>query len=210
MKIRFGIAVAGLSGSAGDTVAATWKGIAYFRTRVIPHNPKSAAQILQRDAFKRCVDCFQHLGDPIKAHLDVLGSDVAKSGFNIMMSASVLAEKTDQRHPIIPANKYLRNIEGYALAEGTLEGEVDLSWTTTDWQATDTPYCLVRTSEDAGATFPTPWQVGEIKAAVDMTAGALILENLGSAKTIAVCLVAYNAADEYCGGVHAEQAAKGA
>lgn len=208
MKWKSSVLISGLSGSAGDVTAASWKGIGYFRSRVIPANPQSAGQTAQREAFTRCVDCWQHLIAGLKTFLDILGSDVSRSGFNIMMKASVLAEKTDFRHPIIPTNKYLRNIEGYALAEGTLSGEVDVSWTTTDWEATDTPYCLVRTSADAGATFPTPWQVGSIKAAVDMTAGALILESLTAGSTIAVCLVAYNAADEYCGGVHDEQAAK--
>lgn len=43
-------------GKVGNQVFATWKGVQILKTRVIPHNPKSAAQMTNRDAFASLVD----------------------------------------------------------------------------------------------------------------------------------------------------------
>ena len=41
------------SGTIGEALTyATWKGVQYVRTRVIPSNPQSAAQVAVRDAFE--------------------------------------------------------------------------------------------------------------------------------------------------------------
>ena len=112
MKTTFSVLLSGLSGVAGDVVAATWKGISYVRARVIPHNPQSAAQTLQREAWARVVDCYQHLPVDIKAGLDVLGSDEALAGFNIYMRENVPDERVSHAHNIFPANRYAEPLAG--------------------------------------------------------------------------------------------------
>lgn len=49
MKVTYSPIIAGLSGKAADVVAARWKGVPYVRSHVIPANPRTAAQIAQRN-----------------------------------------------------------------------------------------------------------------------------------------------------------------
>lgn len=52
-----------ISGRTLDTVAATWKGIKYFRSYAIPANPRSAAQTEVRTRFKACIDWCKQWND---------------------------------------------------------------------------------------------------------------------------------------------------
>lgn len=54
-----------ISGRTLDTVAATWKGIKYFRSYAIPANPNTAAQQEVRTRFKACIDWCKQFNDTV-------------------------------------------------------------------------------------------------------------------------------------------------
>ena len=72
MKLTFSPLVAGMSGKAAHAVAASWKGVPYVRKLVIPHNPKSAAQVIQRGYFARMPSWFRSLPTDLKTWLMIL------------------------------------------------------------------------------------------------------------------------------------------
>jgi hypothetical protein len=59
-KIPAGI-LGRVSGKVGDIVGASWKGIAYIRQYVIPANPNTAAQQVERTAFSDLVSLAKTL-----------------------------------------------------------------------------------------------------------------------------------------------------
>ena len=178
MKIVPSVLVGSMSGSAGDVTAATWKGRLYARRRVIPANPQSAAQVLQREAFSRCVACYQALPNDIKTYLDLLGSDEALSGYNIMMRGSVADEKGSHGHVIVPPNRYADAIAGFSADTGAgAAGTAVLTWTAGDWLVTDTADVYYRLKDAVGDEYATPW--------TQMASGAIAL-NTGTFTTAAL------------------------
>lgn len=107
MKILMGVGFAGASGKAGDTVAATWKGRQYFRRRVTPKNPKTAAQLAVRAHLARMAAWFRSLSDPFEALLDNIGTDRQLSGYNVMSSVCLKALTNGGYPPLVPDNKDL-------------------------------------------------------------------------------------------------------
>lgn len=200
MKVRTSVLVAALSGAAGDVVAATWKGIQYIRTRVIPANPKSAAQTLQREAFARCVDCFQGLPVDIKDGLDVLGTEQQLAGFNVMMSDSVKEERTNHGHRIFPTNRHAPPLNGFTAAAGAgVEGDIDITWDVDDWLATDAADVYTRLKEAVGDEYTTPW-VQDDTGALDMSTGAFTIAGMGDALDYIVAIVPYHTVNTAFGG----------
>ncbi|HUX17157.1 MAG TPA: hypothetical protein VMW52_11840, partial [Phycisphaerae bacterium] len=85
MKYTGTIVVAALSGSAADVTASRWKGLGYFRTRVIPANPNSAGEFGQaehRSRFARCVSWWHDVEQQIQDECARLTFGLARSGFN--------------------------------------------------------------------------------------------------------------------------------
>lgn len=204
MKIQTSVLVGSLSGAAGDVVAGNWKGRLYARRRVIPANPQSAGQTLQRNAFARCVDCFQHLPADIAAKktgfLDKLGSDEALSGYNIMMRASIKTERDSHGHCIVPANRYAPPLNGFAAEVGaTAEGDIDITWDVDDWLATDVGDVFYREKEAEGDEYKVPW-IQDDTAALDMSTGAFTIEGLTPDTDFMIAMVPYNTVEEAFGG----------
>jgi len=75
----------GARGTVADTLTASfWRGIAYMRERVIPHNPKSAAQVAIRGVMTDGVSKWRFgtvsEADKLKWNTYALG--LGESGFN--------------------------------------------------------------------------------------------------------------------------------
>jgi len=88
-------------GSIGKTlVAGSWKGVKYMRQHVVPANPKSVAQVAQRDIMSMCVVAWQtgFMTSSIKAGWDYVAatSGKAQSGFNAFVSPT---SKNQAAHP---------------------------------------------------------------------------------------------------------------
>lgn len=200
MKFKPSIAVGQLSGSAGNVVAATWMGRQYFRRRVIPKNPKSVAQTSQRDAWRRCVNCYQHLPEDIQAGLKIIGTEQQLAGFNVMMSDSVKDERASHGHGVFPANRHAHPVNNFAAATGVgASGDIDISWDVDDWLVTDAADVYYRLKEAVGDEYETPW-VQDDSAALDMSTGAFTIDGLDAASDYMVAMVPYETVAASFGG----------
>ena len=135
--MQLGFGVSSLSGSVGGTTASIWKGQAYLRNRVTPANPKSAAQILQRDAMARMVRAWQTLIADTTTAWNNKASGKKLSGFNEFTKANVVQERTDYFRDIVPSNPDSNSIGTYAVAAGGGPGEIDVTWVQGGAGATD-------------------------------------------------------------------------
>ncbi len=107
MKITFSPLIASASGRAADAVAANWKGRGYIRKHVIPHNPKTAAQIAIRESLARCVTLWRSLGTEVKAWLDAYAIDYRMAGYNTFVSKNRALEQTPAALAVVPANPHV-------------------------------------------------------------------------------------------------------
>lgn len=76
----FSLAASGTIG--GMITASRWKGRAYFRTRVTPHNPRSEGQTAQRAMFKYLSQNWGLIGDGDRATYNGLAAASNVSEFN--------------------------------------------------------------------------------------------------------------------------------
>jgi len=206
MKITPSVLIAGLSGSAGDVTAATWKGRLYARRRVTPANPKSVAQTAQRVAFAAVVTCYQQLSTAFKEALDKVGADFSYSGFNAMMKACIKAERDEYGHRIFPANRYAETLQSFAAATGAgASGDIDITWAAGDYLAEDTIWVFTREIDDVGPTFLTPWEVFDASA-FHMDDEAAVITGLTANKEHQVCMVPYDTSETSYGGGDFDQA----
>lgn len=94
-----------VSGKIAGVVGGGWKGINYLRAFVIPANPNTAAQQVQRGKFSRCVDWCKILVGPIfNVYTDKFQKK--QSGFNFFIKRNI-AEFLDP-----PAFENLKITEG--------------------------------------------------------------------------------------------------
>lgn len=77
-----------------DTVFSKWKGINYIRSRVVPHNPKSVAQIAIRDALAQLVALWQNCYPSVKLNWDKWASGRDYSGFNKFIGKNVVTQRS--------------------------------------------------------------------------------------------------------------------
>jgi hypothetical protein len=86
-----------LSGAYGNSiVAASYKGKPYFRTYVVPRNPRSESQQRHRAFFSRALKEWRGLSKPQRDFYDRLAEDMQLSGYNLFVSRcmkSLLAGK---------------------------------------------------------------------------------------------------------------------
>ncbi|MBA7619478.1 hypothetical protein ES703_26817 [subsurface metagenome] len=92
-RVTFSAMLSGASGKIGDVVASRWKGIAYFRRRVIPANPQSGDQCKQRHILKCALLLWQSVKVWTKPVWDYSVSGYALSGYNKFMDECMGALK---------------------------------------------------------------------------------------------------------------------
>ncbi len=127
MKVWFTPIISGARNKVGDAVFSVWKGIAYVRTRVIPHNPKSDDQMVVRNSLARCVPLWRSLEEQIKDVLDTYANDYQMSGFNWFISKNRVLEETFHSQVITPPNRKIDAVTTLAGAAGE-SGAIDLTW----------------------------------------------------------------------------------
>jgi hypothetical protein len=103
-RLTFSPIVAGASGKAADAVFSNWKGQAYVRKHVIPKNPQTDAQMLQRDAMGRLPNIRRHLRAEVLAAQDFYAVGSGMSGWNWFAGKNVILEKTFESQEISPPN----------------------------------------------------------------------------------------------------------
>ncbi|MBA7658682.1 hypothetical protein ES703_66641 [subsurface metagenome] len=193
------VLISDIRNKAGSVVFSSWKGRNYIRKYVIPGNPKSDDQMAIRNAFSRCVACYQGLANDIQDFLDILGSDLQMSGFNRMMSTCIKKERDSLLHRIIPPNSYVDHIEGYLLETSIQDKKLDISWITAGWTAAEIPTYLYRAPLEAG--YSTPWvEIVPDGGAGDMTDGLAVLTMPDTDTVYAVCMIAEDDEANFSGG----------
>ena len=127
-KIIFSPLISSASGKTADAVFARWKGINYVRQRVIPANPKSDAQMAQREALARVLLCWRTFEQQIKDQLDEYAVNYAMSGYNWFMGHNVVLEKTSTLGIITPTHAEIAGPTSLALSSPVAQ-QIKLDWT---------------------------------------------------------------------------------
>jgi hypothetical protein len=75
------------SGTIGKSKTACVRdGKQYFRTYVIPNDPKTAKQMKQRKKYARAVEIWKQLSDDEKRHYNRRTTNLNRSGYNLFIS----------------------------------------------------------------------------------------------------------------------------
>lgn len=134
-----------------DTVFSKWKGINYIRSRVVPHNPKSAAQVAIRDALAELVALWQDCYASVKLNWDEWASGRDYSGFNKFIGKNVLKERDDLLLEITQEVGFTK-LTAFDVTEGTGDGELDISFAPTPVPANTDLEVHIRIVSQAGWT----------------------------------------------------------
>ena len=128
MKITPSVLVGSMSGTSGGTTASNWKGRQFVRRHVIPHNPKTAAQIAQRALMARMGTWFRSLPATLVTKLNALGSPLAMSDFNVMVKEDLTDLAASEPPEIIPPNPANDAIFSLADDAGVGANNIDLTF----------------------------------------------------------------------------------
>lgn len=119
----------GFSGKVGPVVGASWKGIEYMRAYVIPANPKSDAQVVQRAKFTAIVALARDvLSSLLNIYWDPFLSSM--SGFNRFIQVNI-GTLNGSNELSITSKMALGTLEDVALIAGTYatgDGETIVTW----------------------------------------------------------------------------------
>jgi len=144
MKANLSVLLTELSGSAGPVVASKWKGRQYFRAKVTPANPNTAAQQLVRESMARCVTLWQSDVAKVKASWGVWASSLAISGFNYFVKANRATEQATWMEAYTPPTSTRGPVTTVAGSTGVASGEIDLTWVQGTATGTDIMHVAVR------------------------------------------------------------------
>ncbi|MBA7534183.1 hypothetical protein ES705_26429 [subsurface metagenome] len=127
-KVMFSPIVVSVSGKVADAVFARWKGRNYIRSRVIPADPKSAAQLIVRESMARAVSLWQSLYAKVKTAMDVYAAGYRMSGYNWMVGQNRKDEESHDSNAITPANPKIDGAATFTPTTGAA-GIITLDWT---------------------------------------------------------------------------------
>lgn len=145
--------VTDMRGKLGDAVMSIWKGIHYVRSRVIPSNPQTAAQTLQRDALKNTLTMWQSVKTWAKTIWDTYAEGYALSGYNRYMDDNILHTKAGTAGHLTPYNQDYIKVSAEAAAAGGA-GEITCTWTNnTGVHGVDNYSAFYRKTEAAAETY---------------------------------------------------------
>lgn len=88
-RVIFSALISAASGKIGDVVMSRWKGIPYVRRRVIPANPQTGKQCLQRHCLKVALLLWQSVKSWCKAPWVLAATGYALSGYNMFMDDDI-------------------------------------------------------------------------------------------------------------------------
>lgn len=129
-KIPAGI-MGGIKGKVGGIIGASWHGINYIKSYVIPTNPNSSGQQTQRGKMRLCISLTKQSLLPI---IHTLWNPFAeyKSGVHLFVSTNLLRVSSDDDYAnVLMASGPLEVPEFIAvdpISYDDVSGEVILSW----------------------------------------------------------------------------------
>jgi len=174
----------------GDVVFSKWKGVNYVRTRVVPANPKTANQVAQRNALTLCVASWKNLVSAVRSEWDRYAKGKNLSGFNAFCSANIADERIANWLGYTPSNPLVGRPGAVSAAATANPGELSLSWTLGDADASDQLVVAYRKTEDPRIVELQP-------AAATIGDGSYLLTGLDSAQEYVVYIAALDATNGY-------------
>ena len=122
-KIKAGI-LSPVSGKIGGVVGGKWKDQAYLRSFVIPANPRSADQTIQRNLFGKCVDFAKPIVGPVfNVYTDKFQPKM--SGFNFFVKRNITLFTASPTYSGVKITEGKLFLESGAVASfGTSPGQV--------------------------------------------------------------------------------------
>lgn len=127
-QVTFSPLISDLRGKVGDAVFSKWKGTNYVRTRVVPSNPQSAAQTLQREALADTLTLWQSVKAWAKDVWDLYASGYSKSGYNRYIEDNILHVKALTAGHLTPYCEDCIIVSTMAAAADGA-GEITCTWT---------------------------------------------------------------------------------
>ena len=167
----------GASGTLGKTLTyATWKGRSYCRERVIPANPRSAAQTGVRSMMSWISQRWNGLSAPNKATWDEMAEIKQISAFNAMVGENLdrwqQNDTPTDAFPAAEANTDLLpddiGVDGAILVTNGHAGYATMSATPDSTGAAD----AVAVAIFRGAAAPTPFNWAQCIQVKDVTPGS--------------------------------------
>jgi hypothetical protein len=140
MKITFSPLIAGASGRAADAVMSSWHGRAFVRKHVIPHNPRSIAQVAQRMKLARIPPWWRSLPDAIKGSaamklagtfglLEIIAKAFNLPAYSVFGKYNLQLLSDDEPPIIIPGNPSANTLGSITADAQPLPSEIMLAWT---------------------------------------------------------------------------------
>ena len=182
MKALLTAFVSGLSGKSGDAVAANWKGIQVIRRRVIPKNPKSAAQVAQRALMARMAAWWRSLPSDLTTFINAHAVGTKMSGFNRSSKQNLDDLVAGNTPAIVPGNPTCSAVQAIADATSTTDAEIDITWDA--GAAPQTYYVHIFTCPD------DPAEIGLVEPDVWTMYGTPVLVSAEAAAAIPVANIA--------------------
>lgn len=190
-----------IRGKVQDCVYSIWKGRNYIRSRVIPSNPKSAAQIKQRAIMTAAVTNWQQLHADLVLRWNKYGTPYRVSGYNSFTdrNASTAAPNGDGSnarmelaaalYPSLarPTPLYW-DLAGVTFGAGAA-GEIEVDWTVGTWTVDDSVY--IACWAEAAITYYGAPAVAIAKVAAN--AGSYFIGGLGNGLAYTCAIVAHKA-----------------
>jgi len=191
-RVKFSPLITSASGHVQDTVFSRWKGRPYIRSLVVPANPNTAAQQIQRNRMAAAVACWQAVSVALAAAWDAYGSPYSLSGFNSWCSANIMRMAiADVPLPqAMPPDPKAEPITTFTAVAGALN-EITVGWAAGTWQAADTGHILFL--KETGATYYPTIQLVATRA---MNLGGYISAALTPGAVYTVIMTAYDDSEE--------------
>jgi len=119
-----------MKGKVGNAVMQTWKGVQVMRTRVIPHNPQSAAQTENRNIFRLLTQFFTPFYSAIINRFWNPSASNRLSGWNNCIRANLLnaSSSTINYMELIMSQGSLPGVELVTGFYDIVTGGVEINW----------------------------------------------------------------------------------
>jgi len=145
--VTFSPLVVGLSGRAGDAIFSRWKGRAYVRQHVVPHNPKSDDQKVVRESLARLPRLWRSLEGQIHDVQDAYAAAYSLSGWNWFVKHNRKIEQDYEAGYLTPPNVTIDPIATLALTDSG-GGVCKVDWTGGERSADHKIYLVSRRISD--------------------------------------------------------------
>lgn len=122
----------GASGTIGDTITfARWKGVAYGRQRVVPANPKTAAQTSTRNTFRTGTEAWRDMPGGITEVWNAFAEGRALAGRNAFIgffTRLLRGEITLADMVASPSARSGQTVTSIGASTGAASGEIDITY----------------------------------------------------------------------------------